>query len=114
MNDDASTDATTTVAATVDLQGIEERLREQLDRAHRQLVEFESTLTGMQRDGTILEDREATRLVIDAIRADVRQIDRALGRFADGSYGRCVTCGADIPAERLEAIPTVDHCARCA
>lgn len=110
MNDDATAEATT----SVDLSATEARLRDQLDRAHQQLVEFESSLTGMQRDGTILEDREGTRLVIDAIRADVRQLERALQRIEDGTYGRCTTCGTTIPAERLEAIPTVDHCARCA
>lgn len=110
MNDDAATDVTT----SVNMRQMEDRLRDQLARGHQQLLEFESSLSGMQRDDTILEDREGTRLVIDAIRADVRQITQALERIADGSYGRCTTCGSTIPAERLEAIPTVDHCARCA
>ena len=32
-------------------------------------------------------------------------INAALGRIEDGSYGTCTNCGKTIPAERLEARP---------
>jgi RNA polymerase-binding transcription factor DksA len=91
------------------------RLIARLERGERQLVGLESNLTGALRDrGTILEDREGQRALVDAVRADVAQARRALSRLADGTYGHCSACGTTIPPERLEAIPTTDRCARCA
>lgn len=37
-------------------------------------------------------------------------IDRALARIDDGTYGLCVTCGKEIPVERLEAVPYAEQC----
>ena len=42
------------------------------------------------------------------------RIDAAIARLTDGSYGRCITCGAKIPKSRLDAIPYAAHCVRCA
>lgn len=33
------------------------------------------------------------------------EIEAALQRIDDGTYGKCETCGGDIPEERLEAMP---------
>lgn len=49
-----------------------------------------------------------------AERAEVRRIDAALGRIADGSYGTCVKCGEEIAPARLEALPDTPHCVNCA
>jgi len=38
------------------------------------------------------------------------EIEAALGRIDDGSYGRCVNCGRPIAAERLEAVPYATLC----
>jgi RNA polymerase-binding transcription factor DksA len=37
-------------------------------------------------------------------------VDAALGRLADGSYGVCVICGGRITDDRLEAAPTAATC----
>lgn len=44
----------------------------------------------------------------------LREVDAALDRFTDGSYGRCDRCGADIPIRRLRALPTARVCVPCA
>ena len=36
---------------------------------------------------------------------ELKAIDAALKRVADGTYGTCVRCGTPISAERLEAVP---------
>lgn len=46
--------------------------------------------------------------------AEVRQIDAALARIADGSYGDCVKCGEPIAGARLELLPATPLCANCA
>jgi DnaK suppressor protein len=40
-------------------------------------------------------------------------IDGALRRIDAGTYGVCVNCGAQIPAERLEAMPWATLCIDC-
>lgn len=46
--------------------------------------------------------------------AELRQIDAALERVADGSYGECVQCAGDISAERLHVLPATPLCKDCA
>ena len=40
-------------------------------------------------------------------------IERALTRLASGTYGVCVSCGAEISLKRLEHNPAVETCHRC-
>ena len=41
------------------------------------------------------------------------EIDAALKRTEDGTYGTCVNCGQEIPRERLEANPWASLCIDC-
>jgi RNA polymerase-binding protein DksA len=41
------------------------------------------------------------------------QIDAALARIEDGTYGTCTRCGKPIGEERLEARPWADLCIDC-
>lgn len=43
----------------------------------------------------------------------LESIDAALKRIDDGTYGKCVNCGAPIPEERLEAMPWATLCIDC-
>lgn len=45
--------------------------------------------------------------------AELRDIDAALHRLDDGSYGVCNDCGITIPLERLKAQPTAERCIDC-
>jgi RNA polymerase-binding protein DksA len=40
-------------------------------------------------------------------------IDSALKRIEEGTYGTCVTCGQEIPLQRLEAYPAASLCIDC-
>ncbi|GAB6165694.1 TraR/DksA family transcriptional regulator [Thermostilla marina] len=44
----------------------------------------------------------------------LRQIDEALERIEQGTYGVCAECGCKIPKVRLNAIPYTAHCVQCA
>src|SRR5262245_59450275 len=44
----------------------------------------------------------------------IREIDRALERIREGTYGICVNCGQTLSNERLQAMPTAQLCANCA
>jgi DnaK suppressor protein len=52
-----------------------------------------------------LLDRAQTRLV---------DLDDAMARLRNGTYGVCANCGQSIAAERLAAVPTARTCAACA
>ena len=43
----------------------------------------------------------------------VADIDQALLRMDEGSYGVCARCGRDIPERRLDAVPTARYDAEC-
>lgn len=45
--------------------------------------------------------------------ASVEEIDRALAKIEQGTYGRCEKCGELIPRERLRALPHASLCVRC-
>jgi DnaK suppressor protein len=44
---------------------------------------------------------------------ELEEIDAALGRIAEGTYGECEECGRDIGAARLEVQPTARFCIEC-
>ncbi|GAA0309078.1 TraR/DksA family transcriptional regulator [Rhodovulum strictum] len=46
--------------------------------------------------------------------AEVKQINAALARIEDGSYGYCVRCGEEISEERLDVVPATPFCRICA
>jgi DnaK suppressor protein len=43
----------------------------------------------------------------------LEKIDNALYRTKDGTYGRCLLCGAKISEAELEKEPWAEHCAVC-
>ncbi len=57
--------------------------------------------------------REFLYSLTDGERTVVLQIDEALGRIDDGTYGYCVNCGAVIGEKRLVAVPWTPHCVDC-
>jgi DnaK suppressor protein len=46
--------------------------------------------------------------------AKLRDVERALAKLDEGTYGACDACGTPIPPERLEAIPWAVLCVTCA
>lgn len=45
---------------------------------------------------------------------EIRQIQAALERIEDGTFGTCVNCGEPISEERLQAVPHAARCRNCA
>jgi DnaK suppressor protein len=46
-------------------------------------------------------------------RQQVGEIQAALARIDDGTYGDCACCGEPINPKRLKTLPTALHCIRC-
>lgn len=63
---------------------------------------------------TIAWERQQIAALLDEARTTLSDIDAAERRLSDGLYGRCTTCGRQIPPERLEALPAAPTCVDCA
>ena len=59
-------------------------------------------------------DQEFTLSLLASENNALDQIEAAIERIEDGSYGECETCGEQIPKTRLDAIPYAAQCVQCA
>ncbi len=93
-----------------------------LEKKRRDLLSDLARLKGEARDSGEAEVRDST----DDATADqssgealqegtlesktLEQVEDALKRVANGTYGKCIVCGRTIPPARLEAIPWTPYC----
>jgi DnaK suppressor protein len=49
----------------------------------------------------------------NADRQLLQMVETALVRLREGSFGECISCGKEINAKRLEAVPWTRHCIEC-
>lgn len=63
---------------------------------------------------TIAFERSQVDALARTAERDLEDVDAALARIADGTYGTCEVCGRPIPVERLEVRPTARTCVGCA
>ncbi len=59
------------------------------------------------------EEADHHRSAVDAVDGLLDEVERALARLDDGTYGRCEACGEPIPDDRLSDRPTARTCDRC-
>lgn len=67
--------------------------------------------TGDESVAALLADVSQSELTRDL--EELRVLEAARGRLADGGYGACVSCGSDIDFERLKAAPGAQRCLVC-
>lgn len=58
-------------------------------------------------------ERTETMGIVDNLKRQLDEVDRALGKIEDGTYGACSKCGNDIGAARLEFRPESVLCVNC-
>ena len=63
---------------------------------------------------TIAFERAQLAALLGQAEQHLADLDQALSRLDQGSYGRCERCGRPIAAERLAARPTARTCIACA
>ncbi|NUS72565.1 MAG: TraR/DksA family transcriptional regulator [Corynebacteriales bacterium] len=98
------------------------RLRDlelEYQRAMADLQELQSERTGEgsgedQADaGTQSFEREQELGLANGILDRMNQVEHAIGRIDNGTYGQCEQCGNPIPKARLEAFPAATLCVTC-
>jgi DnaK suppressor protein len=104
------------------LESVEEKLRSERESLLRQVGELEARQTGVENaDGyddsgdpeTATYERERDLSLLENARDLLDQVDRALAKIADGTYGICESCGKSIEAARLRALPHASLCISC-
>ncbi|MFI5052998.1 MAG: TraR/DksA family transcriptional regulator [Acidimicrobiia bacterium] len=110
------------------LERLEAMLREERARhvAQADTMAAEAELLAAEREGgdtqfdeesgegdTINIERERDLLLSASANQIVDEIDRALERIADKTYGVCVPAGRRISIERLDALPYAETCVDC-
>jgi len=63
--------------------------------------------------GSDAMEREKAFMFASRDGAYLGQLESALKRLDEGTYGVCRVCGVDIPRARLEAVPTTKICVSC-
>jgi DnaK suppressor protein len=96
------------------------RLTAELEEMELASAENQSEVSGennyrdhMADQGSATFAREMDVTLADSLRTTLGDLERALERMAEGSYGTCTRCGADIPRSRLEAVPAAELCIAC-
>ena len=82
---------------------LDDEVEEVAATADNHLADTASATLGREIDYTLGDNAEQV----------ISEIDAALGRIEDGTYGVCASCGREIPRERLEANPRASLCIDC-
>ena len=106
---------------------LEARLRDELARLEAEIAvldanerELLSDASGennyrdhMADQGSATYEREMDMTLEEDERLALDDVRTAIARLDDGSYGTCARCSAEIPAARLEAMPTATLSITC-
>jgi DnaK suppressor protein len=63
--------------------------------------------------GASLSDTDRIDAALGALRRQRAEVLAALARAHEGTYGKCVDCGLQVPEGRLEARPEASRCVAC-
>jgi len=108
-----------------ELAEVLQELRAQRDHSLAQLETLDAEVTGLMRDsgdgaghdqadvGASSFERDHELAVLTSERLRLEQIEHALERIDDGTYGVCESCGEPVGKMRLMAFPRATLCVTC-
>lgn len=108
---------TSTDATTPELRSL---LEEERDSLRSQLSELGFGATGLDYDSNFADSSQVTaergeaEALATTLMETLAEVEHAIEKLSDASYGRCETCGKEIGAARLEAKPAARYCIECA
>jgi DnaK suppressor protein len=100
-------------------------LREMAERLEAERVEVQNEITRLTKPEEAVDNPSHEDLANDATedlieesllkvhREILGRIEDAIGRIKDGTYGRCIECGAEIKPEDLRREPWIEYCEKC-
>jgi DnaK suppressor protein len=104
-----------------DLERLKTRLLEERMVLVREMDKFIEESNTLGKDGTMdigdeaseLSNRQLLLSLSESERKKLLEIDQALERMAEGTYGSCAECGEPISMKRLEVKPAAMYCVAC-
>jgi len=60
-----------------------------------------------------VHEQDVVAMTVELQTGMLREVEGALKRVAKGTYGECESCGEEISANRLKAIPWARYCVTC-
>lgn len=101
------------VDATPDLRAA---LEEEADLLRSKVQELDAKGDDLSYDegfadsAQVAAERGENRVLYDQLRRELDDIERALVRMDEGTYGTCEVCGNPISEVRLEMLPATRYC----
>lgn len=108
---------------TQQLDELRREIQRQLERLERSMrvtkeaaapVELDQTAVGRLSRMDSLQNQGLTRNLREREELKLALLKEALARLEAGTYGLCVSCGGEIPFERLYVFPEAPTCSSCA
>jgi len=111
----------------MDREALKQQLLQERERLQREIAQLDAELSESLEDSSeespydqhmaetagITLDREIDLTLEENARASIAQIDRALQKLENGSYGLCDKCGQPIGEARLRIAPFATLCVEC-
>lgn len=60
--------------------------------------------------GQVAAEQGEHRALLGSLQDALRDVELALGKLDDGTFGKCEECGEEIAEARLEAMPAARYC----
>ena len=93
------------------LVGIKDELEASRAESQGESAQEPSSYNQHQADiATETFDREKDLTILDSVEGELADVEHALQRLDQGTYGTCEACGKPIPDDRLEALPATRFC----
>jgi DnaK suppressor protein len=102
------------------MEALRAALEDEREHLRTQLAELGVGGEGMSFDenfadsGQVAAEKGEHRVLANRLQESLHDVDRALAKLHDGTYGRCESCGTEIAEPRLEAMPATRYCINCA
>ncbi len=112
------------MSTAIDYDAARQTLTEERSKLVHQLKELGATEDGELRGdrefadgfadaGAATAERTEVLGLVETLKQQVDEIDSALHKLDEGTYGVCENCGKEISPARLEARPASTYCVDC-
>ena len=96
----------------------QKRLQEELEMLHNNASSADERREGSpfgkrEEEATETLELEKRLSLENRTRKELAEVEHALQKFQQGTYGKCDNCGKPIPPARLEALPQATLCLNC-
>lgn len=92
------------------LDSLREQIERHMERQSRQQTAPVGEVQDPGDESVALEEIDLEHKLIERDVSEARQIEGALARIEEGTYGCCIDCGAEIEAARLKVFPSAERC----